>query len=331
MNIMDIPQNLTSLYGNPDQMFSPSVYTNVTLRSIQQNLIRIYPNPTSTDLLIQGLLTSPFKIGVSAEWESAGILESITSNGLIGSLYGYATMIMGQSGMADPGSLGLSSQKIYKNSGYLEFDVSFRVIDWQGTGDPLLSAFVLSSMCLPTEMTSFNGVQLLNKIKSMGLTTIGKVIEWATTSLGMSKEHATQLSNAFTSDASGLITGTAKIIGKATEGALNWFPKEMGEAANKLASDPQFFVQASSPTPVQILIGTYFSRNDMIAKSVQTEFSKECSQAGPLYADFSISFSSRRALLISDSNLGGDKGASLGLMSSVPPRVTRGELATRYK
>ena len=326
---MDTPQKLTSLYGNPDQMFSPSVYNNVAAqRSIHQNLIRIIPN-IGGDILIQGLLVSPFKIGVTADWDSAGILESITSNGLIGSLYGYTTMVMGQAGMADPGSLGLSSQKIYKNSGYLEFDVSFRVIDWRGTGEPLLSAFVLSSMCLPTEVTSFNGAQLLNKIKELGLDTIGKIITWATTSLGMSEDHAKQLSTAFTKDAGGIITWAAKTVGKGAEGAINWLPEEVGEAARKLGTDPQFFVQASSPTPVKVMIGTYFSRNDIITKSVSTEFSKECSQAGPLYADFNISFSSRRALLIGDSTL--SEGSSLGLMSSVPPRVSRGEVKTLVK
>ena len=322
---MDNPQNLTSLYGNPDQIFSPSIYSNILNSTSAQNLIRIDSGIGNT--IILGLLLQPFKFNVNAEWDSAGILESITSNGMLGNLYDYAKMAWGASGIADPTNLGLSSMKIYKNSGYLEFDVAFRVIDWRGAGDPLTSAFVLSSLCLPTSQKSYNAAALLGATEDMALDTVGNVIKWLVKVAGKTESQAQEIASAFKSDASGIINGIGSFTSKMAEGVIKGLPKGVG-AVTDLAKDPEFFVLASAPTPVRVKIGTYFSRTDLIVKSVSTELSKECTSSGPLYADFTMSFSSRRTMLKADEN----SSTTLGLvLSSGTPRVTRGELARNYK
>lgn len=318
---MDIPMKLTSLFGNPDQMYDPSVYSNVLNTSIgaSQNVVRIQTN--IADSVIKGLLISPLKFNIAAEWDSAGLLEAITSNGLMGTVAEYATMIMAAGGRADPTNLGISSQKIYKNSGYLEFDVNFRIVDWQGKGEPLYCAFILSSMCLPTKSEFMTARQAINAMVKRGEQLAGKVLGFIFNK-PVGANNMETLGAAATTDIANITKWTETLIGKGIEGVEEAIP-EIKPILDKFDAK-DFFVLATSPSPIAITIGSYFHHTDIITKSVSTELSKECTTAGPLYADFSLSFSSRKAMLI------GDDINPMGFTrTNLRPRVTRQQIKTK--
>ena len=306
----DFLQKLSDQSGtlNPTAMFPNSSIGNILNDHNSQYrasiVIAAGNQGPSNGAMVQvvGICNEPPVIEVSAEWEASGLLEAVVGNiPLVNTIYKYSTSLAGAGGLTNPSELGVSSQKIYNKSGYLMFDMKMRVVDWKGDGCPLSSSTILSNLCLPTQMGSstslsdfvVSATNIFTKLGSMGRMNKEQVQEY----IDKAKEIAA--------------TG-AKTLYDASEGPLKAELQAIGKAANLAVNDPQFFVTASSPLPVAVNIGTWFSRDDLLVTSVKTTFSKQMTEHGPLYADFDMSFSSRRALMI------GSNEAGLGMHPVLP-------------
>ena len=301
-----ISQPLESLFTNPSQIFADDIYGKISSLSkgpdgkpfkSQYSVSIISKNAT-----VVGLLTNNLSLNLAAEWQAAGLLETITSNTpIISKLYPVINTVMNLGGIGDPNSFGVSSKKIYKQSGYLEFEVEFRVIDWQGTGEPVRSAFMLSTMCLPSKDLKFNIKEVLSGNKTMKwVMDKGKMVLNATDNLGTGGIKG----------AINWITNKIQTEGGTENGKLSGFINDELETLRTIGGE-DLYVAAREPGEVAVQIGQYFSRGDMIVTGVNCDFSKSCTDMGPLYADFKLSLSSRHSLILDND---GDSEPEMGLI-----------------
>jgi hypothetical protein len=278
---------LVSLYQNPDGIFDDNVYHNIRNPDVSQYTIVI--TPKDIDYKIEGLLTNEFSMSVNAHWDASNILEVVTSNiPLLSTLYPIAVNLWGLGGAANPNNLGMSSKKIYSSSGYLELDLEFRIVDWRGEGQPIKSAFIMTSLLLPKNKANYSASQITTNLASEFFNFAGGVV-------GVEKKDMDSL----VSKGAVLLKDTMRVV---KEGAIKMLNKGMinGKEISNILEDPQFFTLASSPLPVRIDIGQYFTHGDMLIESLTIDFSKSMTKCGPLYADFKIHTSSRQALLLDD-------------------------------
>lgn len=315
---MNIQQSLLTMIGNPGQMMSSDIYNKI-LPDVQQDglsqyVVRISSNDSGRS--IRGLLTENFSINVDAKWEALDMINGIaTANPFLANIQKFGTMFAGISGMANPANTGISTRKIYTHSGYLELDIKFRVVDWQGTGAPTKSAFLLTSMCLPKNLKNYSAGQTIEAVGDLGITEIKKVITFVSKKAGMANEDINSITSAIDGGAESLQNVISKLSKLPIEGLEKLVPQLMN-----LINDPQFLVMASAPSPITVQIGNYFKHNDMVAEDVKCEFSKQATSAGPLFTDFSMKVSSRQAILMGTDGTTTDQ--DIGLMIGGKNRVS---------
>jgi len=288
-----LPELTTAI--NPTPMFDKSIYGNIqNIFKGSQYTVRIY-NGNSSQAIV-GLLRNNLKIDMAATWEPTNILGELTSNTqIINSLF-KATQF---GGLADPTKYGLSSKKVYSHSGYLEIGVEFRVVDWYAEGETLKSAFALLSHVTPVKRDEI-GIPGIKEVISAIKGAYSLVLE------RYGEEGAASFSNLV--EAVQNITGNEKIkegLQEIKEIAGKTL-KAAGRGAESFLGDSQFFVAAASPLPVRLKIGNYLERPDMVIENVGVDFSRECTNVGPLYADFDVKLSSRTAVLLDASGESAD-------------------------
>jgi hypothetical protein len=311
-------QDLNSLFDNPQKMWADDIYAKISGDPIAQDPVKsqysVFIKPTSGQFVVQGLLTNNFSLNLNATWEASGLLETITSNvPILSSLYPVASTILNLGGMADPASLGVSSKKVYKQSGYLEFDVEFRVLDWQGTGEPVKSAFMLSTLVLPTKDAKYDLSWLLDATRN--------AYKWTAKTAGnvsaATDKFGTQGAINGLKAIASLVNGKEGGTAEENENSMKNIKDKLTNNLGNLLTD-DLYVAASEPSEITIDIGKYFSRKDMIVTGISCDFSKLCTDAGPLYADFKVSVSSRHSLLLDNSS---DSEPELGLLG--PQNMSR--------
>lgn len=316
-----LQSKLQSMTGNPGQMMNPAIYNRIMPakagEKLSQYTVQLTPNDTS--IPIRGLLTENLSIHVDAKWEELDLIGGLSTNPLLAPLYKYGTMIGGMNGLANVATTGLSTRKIYKQSGYLDISIKFRVVDWKGRGDPVTSAFAVTSMCLPKNSENYTAKEALLKLAGIAITDINGAVAFISKTMGASPEDI----NATIATISGNTSKfTDWLINKVTmpvEGILKLIPGAY-QAASKVVTDPQFLVLASAPSTITIEIGNYFKHNNMVVTDARAEFSKQATYAGPLYADFSVEASSQQAILM---NTDGDaRNQDIGLKVNGQGRVT---------
>lgn len=296
---------LSSMIGNPGQMMEQQLYRN----AIDENQFpqyRISLTSINNTYTVIGLLTNNVSFSIDADWQAAGLLESITSNPLLSTLYQYGTMVMGAAGYANPSNIGISTKKIYTGSGYLKLDVQFRVVDWQGKGDPIKQAFLVAGMCLPD--TKGGTTNNLNQL----FTTLNQGLGFAAGLITDTLTAATDVTN-FAANLSG--NATAQKASETAKKAIQPIQQDI----NTYLGKNNLLIAAFSPSPVRVEIGKYFKHNDMIVESAKIEFSRQITEAGPLYVDFDIGLSSQQTMLLNDDT---STQPQLGLVVSQKSRVT---------
>jgi hypothetical protein len=247
---------------------------------------------------------------MDAKWDTLDMIAGLSTNPLLAPLYKYGTMITGVSNIANVANTGISTRKIYTNSGYLELDLKFRVVDWKGQGDPIYSAFALASMCLPKNLKNYTAKQAATAVADITIGAISNGIALIPKGNDLANSGATDLKN--------LSSWAVGAISMPLEGIQKIIPQLA--AVGNVFSDPQFLVMASAPSTITVQIGNYFKHNDMIVNSVKCDFSKQATSTGPLYADFDMSISSRQAILLGTTGVTTDQ--DLGLMVKGQRRVS---------
>ena len=308
-----------SMLGNPGRIMNPDIYSNVlpdkTQDGLSQYVVRLTSNDSGNS--IRGLLTENLSINTDATWDTIDLMAGLTTNPFLGTLYKYGTMIGGLSGIANVANTGISTRKIYTKSGYLELDIRFRVVDWQGIGSPVESAFLLTSMCLPKNLKNFTAVGTVEAVADIGVTQINKVISFITKTLGSSQEDINAMTEAVKGGANSL-KSLISTLSKThpIEGLEKLIPTPITNVLN----DPQFLVIAAAPSTITVQIGNYFKHNDMIVEGIKCEFSRQATSAGPLFADFNMRVSSRQAILMGVT--GAETDQDIGLMVGGRNRVS---------
>lgn len=317
----ELSSTLSSLVGNPGQIFKSEVYNNILPEDrfesgLSQYIVRLTSNdmPNSP---VRGLLTENFSINVDAEWDALDIIGGLTSHPFLSGVYKIGSLISEASGIANVTNTGISTRKVYNKSGYLEIELKFRVVDWRGTGEPVKSAFLLSSMCLPKNSKNYTAKESIAEAAKLVPTTIGNTLALISSAMGHSPEETEKLKTAIGTDYDKFKNW---LYGKVAplEGVLTKIAP-MVQPLIALVKDPQFLVLASAPSTITVEIGNYFHHNDMIVKNVKCDFSKQACSAGPLFVDFNMSVSSRQAILMGVT--GATTEQDLGLMVGGKKRV----------
>jgi hypothetical protein len=313
---------ISSLFGNPGQIFKPEVYNNIlpneTTGGVSQYVVKLTSNDMPNEP-IRGLLTENFSINVDASWDTLDIIGGLSTNPFLAPIAKYGTMLASVNGIANVANTGISTRKVYTQSGYLELSVKFRVVDWRGTGEPVTSAFLLSSMCLPKNLKSYTAKEAIVEAATKTVGLIENFVGIITTALGYSQESTDSLKKAIGTDAGNFGNWVFSIAELPIEGIISKIAPTITQSIGKIANDPQFLVLASAPSTISVEIGNYFKHNDMIVKNVRCDFSKQACTAGPLFADFEMSISSRQAILM---GANGSNEQDLGLKVRGKGRVT---------
>lgn len=297
---------LSSLVGNPGQMMSKEIYKNA-IDSKQFSQYRVAITTLNSLYTVKGLLTDNLSLSIDAKWEATGLIDAITSNPILSTIYPYITMFAGAAGIANPSNVGISTRKIYTSSGYLEFDIKFRVVDWQGTGEPIKAAFILSTMCLPTNTKSMSAGQTIDAAGNLVISELNKV-------LSLAKKVGINPSAAIggVDDLMNLLGGAVKELGGTAVETVESASSTLKNFISNYFQNQEFLVIAASPSPVTVEIGQYFRHPDMVVQSVKMDFSRQITSAGPLYSDFTVNVSSRQSILLdNDQN---SKEGEIGLL-----------------
>ena len=208
---------------------------------------------------VTGLMNEGLSINVSPEYEDLGMGSVVNNIKLVQAFGDKADSIMAFSGIRTKSS-GFVTKKFYDKSGYLELNPSFRVVNWDGSAQPVTESLALLTACLPsrgsTLKTKIEGTKLGAKITKNNA--VGKLFQIA----------------------SGVIGETFESAKSAVGGVVNL--DTFGKAAEVVGSPPE----------VTVRISNYFYQENMIIEDLSIEFSKEMTASGPLYADIKLKISS---------------------------------------
>lgn len=216
-----------------------------------------------------------FSFGVEANWGTLGEIGGAilpTASTSVKGIYEKLNAGTNLAGGAEMGA-GLASQLIYQKSGYLEIKIPMMIVDWDGTGQPILSSLLLSRYCLPS--------YILNGKKEL-------------------KEGIQKIKDQISkSEVGEKITEAVEAAEKAAKAAEDWaadnIPIEKSVSNNIGDLDDAYTLRAS-PSDVTVEIGQFFKNPKMVITSVNFEFSKEMTRFGPLYVEVDITLKSRRIL-----------------------------------
>ena len=200
-------------------------------------------------------------------------------------------------GFADVGA-AFASKLIYQQSGYLEISIPMMVVDWQGTGQPLMTSIMLAYYCLPQPVGNLS--DLMESIN----TYLDNQIE----KMEGSESLKTQIAGLGVGAVKHIGEGIVKMVKDLSEKGSDWVDNKTGttgvgamlvDSGKELVSEAvdDFTTLRSSPVPVEVEIGQFFRRSDMVIKNLQYTFSKEMTKMGPLYVKFNLELSSRKIMV----------------------------------
>jgi hypothetical protein len=263
------------------------------------SVIRIQPKysrigETQVDPSIIGVIKEGVNYNIKANWSEYGGIASTaypTTTLAVRGAFEKVNATTSQLGFANIGA-AYSSRKIYQKSGYLIITPSFRVVDWKGEGQTILAAALLAYYCVPKQSENLenlaqaldrNKEKLLPKIQNDKLKSAAEdLIEGGVNVVeGVNKVYKNQLSN--------LKNNLKKLDANAK-----------ARAEEQIDDLEDAISLRSSPVPIKVRIGKFFTHTDMIIENVDFSFSKEMTQSGPLFLDVNLSLSSRKIITSMD-------------------------------
>jgi hypothetical protein len=267
--------------------------------------ISIIPNTVRTlseekDVGVNGIMKNNIQFSMKPDWQTLGLdskMSGMTPNsGILQGLISDVGVVLKGAHLAGTSVLnsGLFTRKYYNNSGWLTISPEFRVIHSSGSNNQcLLAAYAMMSMSIPriSNTLTLEAVlktqmvrDVVEKIKSIPGVDVGtKVVGEAATLAGRSiKEFADSVGGEGTGKKVGNVANKAK--DEVVKAKVNW---------------------TESPSPVNVKIGNFFDMSNMVIEDLQISFSEEMADNGPLYADFTVSLSTREALVVDDNGMPG--------------------------
>ena len=254
---------------------------------LRPSIVRSFTKDDIEPIVI-GIIKDKIDLNYTAEWSPMGgfasVMQSVPFVGDIVQMGAKAlnagSGIVNMGGGADLGAV-YSSKMIYHKSGYLRINPSFRVVNWQGNGDPLKASVLIASYCSPLE----GDTSIIDTIKQLL-----KNFDSSSDKNTIAKQLST-LANQVGGTLKELVLGLEqKIENVGGQAATNIF--------NNITSDIEkdYLSIRSSPVPLQVTIGQYFFHPDMVLMESNLSFSKEMTKTGPLYVDISLTLVSRKII-----------------------------------
>lgn len=244
-------------------------------------------DPDYKPIQVTGILKESIGWSVNANWGETGTFKDIiqqiaTSNPVLGTLNSFVDTVNDLSGRSFVNS-GLFTRKFYKTGSDLSISPSFRVMDFDNSGDPINAALLFTSMCLPRRKESASDKVVSEQLEAPA-TALGTFMDAAGTKLIESADKLKLPIARLVGDAVGKgITGlgnTTKSIPRNLAGtSLNW---------------------TMQPETVDVQVGSWLSISGMVLLDVSVKYSTEMTTAGPLYADFDLKLATRENLTFND-------------------------------
>jgi hypothetical protein len=268
-------------------VFDSSIYGAVENKDNGSCSITITPlsrrsNQEDKTLAITGVLQGDegLKLKASADWQKldlgmaegggvfGAISEAIGAIGTIGRWTGYGF-----------GDAGIATRKYYNgNQSYISIEPTFRVVDWNGSGETIKAAILLLNLCLPAQLLEKDGV--VQDFKNV----LAEVEKW----LAAQDSPANKIKD--------WLGKSDLAVAKVAQRALNF--EQYGLSVDNLAQS-----LTQSPTSVTVRIGNYFKHEQMVITDVSVDFSREVTTTGPLYADFTVGISSLQTMIVGPNGL----------------------------
>jgi len=223
---------------------------------------------TQLQIPVYGILKDEFTYSLASEWETIE-LPSILD------VKAFADMVAYTGG----GSIGsvARSEKFWKRSGDIKLNPTFRILDVEGNGAAIKMVHILLLM------TASVGSQTVEGLAGAVDTLAGGVQDIANTLAGTLQGAG---------DASGA-TGLA--AGAITIGTT--YIEVAGAGLGKfLKNAKDFATLRACPPPVDVQIGKLFRHKDMVITELSVVFSKECTAAGPIWADVTLALVTRKII-----------------------------------
>ena len=243
----------------------------------------------------QGGLT----FSVPSNWRDLGGMGGSLLPDGIKQLEGVFDKVNNAAQIGGAASLGsaFASKLIYQQSGYLVINIPMMVVDWQGTGQPLMTAILLANYCLPRDIAGGSMEAVLKEANNW----VNEQLEKLKKSENVSEKIVGNGLDAAKKAGEGVAITAEQILQKAQDfiasknkvagDALKNYSKTMGEGLKDLTT------LRSSPTPVNVQIGQFFKKGDMVIKNLTYTFSKEMTKMGPLYVKFQLELCSRTIMV----------------------------------
>lgn len=269
-------------------------------------VVRIQPSSkrlgetSNSDTAIVGVMDysqDGLTFSIPSNWRDLGGMGgSLLPNGLK-NLEGVFDKVNNIAQIGGAASLGSSfaSKLIYQQSGYLEISIPMMVVDWKGIGQPLITAILLANYCLPRNIAGGSMKEVLEKVN----TWIDEQLKSMQESENNGEKIMGNLANAAKQGAEGVVKTVENAIDTAIDSTRNQVAKDAYKQYKEIIGQglDDFTTLRSSPVPVNVEIGQYFKRDDMVIKNLSYTFSKEMTKCGPLYVKFNLELSSRQIMI----------------------------------
>ena len=250
--------------------------------AIGHSVIKIMPNYELYKLdrndftAVVGVTQVKVSIGLESEWASLNYpaipkffntLSVLGGGGEIGSVY--------------------MSKKLWRKNGFISMTPTFRVVDWNGTGKPLMAALQVSKLCLPGIPSSL--ATMINGAEEKEINAVDGLSENVIKASKTFKDSIKKITKGTAYEAAGDLIGNGiESTGKAVGGRSSTINRNIVEDAHDLIT------LKDAPPPVMVQISNYFFHPDMIITNANFEFSQEVSDVGPLYVDITLEMSTRK-------------------------------------
>jgi len=280
---MSFSQSLGDRIANKVNPFTERTYKDVLDSNTGQYKIIIMPKirrvdsntGKEIDLGVHGMLKNNIQYSIKAEWGATdlenGLMSMFPNSGLLGDLVNTVRSA-GRLGGSSVANAGVFTKKFYTKSGYLEISPELRVMDWDDQNLPLQAALVLTTLTIP---------------KVSGSAKLREIVESSNT-LETVKDGALK---------------TLEKLTNSNVDAVSDFGDRTSEGFDDFLESDAFLT--SAPPAVEVKIGNWLNFSDMVLEDVNVTFSKEMTKVGPLYADFSLTLSTRESLVLGEDGING--------------------------
>ena len=189
---------------------------------------------------------------------------------------------------------GITTEKSFTGASYIEVSITMRVMDTDGSGAPLLYAKQLAAAAQPIGINDKIAKDAFEDVVE-GLEEVGEFIQkgWAK-AVKISKdgdEDSSWYSRVYDS-----ITGNNDLLNKIPSEILSSLKDFV--ANTPLADIEEFLKRAKTiyakNRVMQVEISDYLCFENMVIESLSQSFSQQQGFNGPLFADFTIQFSTQR-------------------------------------